>query len=384
MRKICLIIVMALLPVISDAVSDMPYLPVNAAALRPQRTAAFTFAVLGDFRPAERDRPYSRVSREIFGDLKVIGPSFIVSVGDAYYGYGGSFPRFRNEIDYFVSRTKRFGVPFFDVIGNHELGGKGEREAYVRERFGKFYGSFDWGNSHFVVLNTEEKDRRGGIYGAQLKWLERDLAVNGKSENIFVFMHRPLFPVSAEDVGERRFFADRRNRDTLHALFRRFGVRAVFAGHEHLFHEKVLDGIRYIITGGGGAPLYQNRSNGGFYHYLLVNVKGRHVSIETLTPDSVTVHYVSGNDGFDGETVVEVFNTSPADIGIGNLEIKMPLADAARYRVTAESLSRERSTGGFYAEIGKITDHGNGTATVSVKTHIGPKGRLRVTVRADI
>jgi hypothetical protein len=384
MRNVFLIIVLGLLPLISDAVSDMPYMPVNAVALPPQRDAAFTFAVLGDFRPAERDRPYSEASREIFSDLNVIGPSFIMSVGDAYYGYGGSFPRFRNEIDHFISRTKKFGVPFFDVIGNHELGGNGQREKYVRERFGKFYGSFDWGNSHFVVLNTEEKGRAGGIYGAQLKWLAQDLALNKNSQNIFVFMHRPLFPALAADTGERRFFTDTRNRDTLHALFRKFGVKIVFAGHEHLFREKVVDGIRYIITGGGGAPLYQVRSRGGFYHYLLVDVEGRNVSVETLTPDSLELHYVSGNDGFNGETVVDVLNTSPVDISIGNLEVKMPLAEASRYSVEGENVSHERRPGAIYAEISKITNNGDGSATVGVKTRIGPKGRLRITVGADM
>ena len=93
----------------------------------------------------------------------MIGPSFVVSLGDAYFGYGGSFQRFRNEVDYFLSSIKPLTMPFFHVIGNHEVTDDRERDDYAKRRFGNSYGSFDFSGSHFVALDTEEKGHEGDI-----------------------------------------------------------------------------------------------------------------------------------------------------------------------------------------------------------------------------
>ena len=63
-----------------------------------------------------------------------------------------------------------------------------------------------------------------------------------------------------------------RFRDTLHQLFVQQNVTCVFEGHEHLYNRQERDGVVYVITGGGGAPLYANELKGGFYHYLRVDV----------------------------------------------------------------------------------------------------------------
>ena len=35
------------------------------------------------------------------------------------------------------------------------------------------------------------------------------------------------------------------------------GVTAVFAGHDHNYQHHLVKGIHHIVTGGGGAPLYE-------------------------------------------------------------------------------------------------------------------------------
>lgn len=59
-------------------------------------------------------------------------------------------------------------------------------------------------------------------------------------------------------------------------------MTAVFAGHEHLYQRKQAGGIVHITTGGGGAPLYADEKDGGFHHYVLVNVDGEKVSGEVV------------------------------------------------------------------------------------------------------
>ena len=59
-------------------------------------------------------------------------------------------------------------------------------------------------------------------------------------------------------------------------------VDAVFAGHEHHYQRKTVDGILHVITGGGGAPLYDREEDGGFYHFVRVTVDGDRVSAEVI------------------------------------------------------------------------------------------------------
>ena len=56
----------------------------------------------------------------------------------------------------------------------------------------------------------------------------------------------------------------------------------VFTGHDHLYLRKTVDGIPHIIAGGGGAPLYANEKDGGFYHFIVVTVDGDKVSAEVI------------------------------------------------------------------------------------------------------
>lgn len=385
LRKINLIIILLLLSAgVSFAVSDKPFTHLNPAALIQPSTGEFTFAVFGDFRPSRRDRPYSEAFLKMLDEMNMISPSFILSVGDAYYGYGGSFQRFKNEIDYFLSRIKSLDTPFFNVIGNHEAGGALERENYIKDRFRNLYGSFDYGNSHFILLDTDEAGREGTIQGEQLKWLEKDIEANKNAENIFVLMHRPLFSALDGELNKGKSFKDKSNRDNLHRLFKKYGVRAVFAGHEHLFSETVKDGIKYFITGGGGSPLDQSPSKGGFFHYLIVKVKDRDMVIDVIAPYNLHVRNISGNDGFEQKAEIEVSNTSHTDIYIRNLALKMPRADADKYKAKAFSISSRGQTKEHQAKISGLKDNGDGTVTVNIETHLQKNELVRIVLETDI
>lgn len=366
------------------ALTDRPVSHLNDAAIIQPSADEFTFIVFGDFRTSRRDRAYPSVFEQILREVDIISPSFIISTGDAYYGYGGSMQGFKNEVDYFLSKIKGIDVPFFNVTGNHEVGGDTERERYAEKRFGRLYGSFDFGNSHFIMLNSDEVGKQGTISGEQLKWLEKDLQANKDAENIFVFMHRPMFSVIDPDLTAGRSFKDRGNRDHLQSLFKKYKIKAVFAGHEHIFNEAVKDGVRYIITGGAGSPLYQPPAKGGFFHYLMVRVKGTDVSVDVIVPYAIQTKVISGNDGFESKAEIEIANLSFTGIDIKNLQCIMPAAMPDKYRVRAINISTRGQINAHAARIRHIKDNKNGTATVSIETHLPKNGLIRVAVEADI
>jgi len=64
-------------------------------------------------------------------------------------------------------------------------------------------------------------------------------------------------------------------------------VEALITGHEHLFDDSVHGGVRHIIAGGAGAPLYPSARGGSFHHYLLVTVDGDKTYITVVKPGSL-------------------------------------------------------------------------------------------------
>jgi 3',5'-cyclic AMP phosphodiesterase CpdA len=196
----------------------MPFPNLSKTALVQPAQDEFTFAVLGDYRPARRDIPYPEVFTGILKEIGILHPSLVISAGDAYYGYGGSFQRFKNEVARFMSRVDTIGVPFYNAIGNHEVADDPERVQYVNKLYGRLYGSFDVCSTHFIALNTEETGREGTISGEQLAWLKKDLDANKSARAIFVFLHRPLFSAEDPDLRGGNSFKHKDNRDALHEV----------------------------------------------------------------------------------------------------------------------------------------------------------------------
>ncbi len=149
----------------------------------------------------------------------------------------------------------------------------------------KLYYSFVAGNSLFIVLDSFIDDQEKRIIGEQFNWLEKVLA-HSTQKHKFVFLHHPLYT----DLGKGHHAHDSldkypESRDRLDALFAKSKVDAVFSGHEHYFERRIVDGINYIITGGGGAPVYDTEEDGGFYHFVRVTVDGDKVSAEVIDID---------------------------------------------------------------------------------------------------
>jgi hypothetical protein len=85
----------------------------------------------------------------------------------------------------------------------------------------------------------------------------------------------------------------------------RHGVTLTFSGHDHLYQRGKVRGFSYIVTGGGGAPLYSVRCGvpgkprckvkdgmqhvQSVHHYVLVSVFPGHVEVCPRRADSTPV-----------------------------------------------------------------------------------------------
>jgi hypothetical protein len=256
----------------------------GAATTEPLEDRPFTFVVYGDTRDS------SGVEAESVRQMLGEAPDLALHTGDLV-------PRGDEDAawrQFFTIEAPLLGaVPVYPTIGNHELIGDEEgarfRRYFVLPGAGggraddRFY-SFRYAAARFVVLDAN------AVSPAQTAWLERTLAdatTDAAVRHVFVLLHQPPLSVG----GHCGAGADQA---AWVGLFERYGVRAVFAGHDHAYERLERHGVRYFISGGGGAGVYAERPDcPGFdraarrvyfarHHYLRVRVAGDHVELTAV------------------------------------------------------------------------------------------------------
>ena len=139
---------------------------------------------------------------------------------------------------------------FGPVYGNHESG-----EGFDLSKFPMFIPIGDtyyyrYGNAVFIVVNTEKLH---GVGSGQYNFLQgvlQDAEANPYIKFKFVFFHKPGMTTSdshSPDLSVLMAFFD---------LFEQYGVNAVYTGHNHLYEHGLINGVHHIVTGGGGAGIY--------------------------------------------------------------------------------------------------------------------------------
>ena len=305
----------------ASTTKPMPPIPTPFTTLEaPADPDRFTFVVSGDNRSTGHGYPMPPSLNEICQEIGTVRPAFTLWTGDSIEGYGDTPAEADAEYDTFFASAKLTRSPMFMAPGNHEFSLDDALLPIYQKRMGALYGSFDYGSSHFIALNTTPVlpdgtiSAGGEIDAAQRAWLESDLKANASAKNIFVFLHHYVFGPpdagSTIDTG----FKSIEERDSLHKLFVQYGVRAVFCGHNHIYWHAAHDGVDYYISGGAGAPLDATPEQGGYLHYIVFNVDGAKVTGSILQPWHLLTTYPAGDDkGLTTETAW-VENTNRAEV----------------------------------------------------------------------
>jgi len=305
----------------------------TAPAARSSRE--FTFAVLCDSRGGNPDQPVaSPVLKTLLADARKRGAQFCLFPGDLFFGYHHHEAEYQRQARVWKAAAADFlhEAPIYVTMGNHDVlihrdrDDFGEYDLDGEKKDGKFITgeevfadefvnpvngpdkpekpgappytetcySFDYGNCHFVVINTnywvgtrtyphqpgdpcrlyERGNPEGRVMDRQMVWLERDLAQARRRgmKHLFVFGHEPAFPVG-KHVDDAMYYDGnatlslkkdiRKRRAKLWNLFSRQRVLAAFFGDEHNYSRALVGPagdkwyeppVWHIITGGAGAP----------------------------------------------------------------------------------------------------------------------------------
>lgn len=267
----------------------------------------FSFIAYGDTRGSAG--PVSPVHDDLVDAYLQHNPEFILHTGDMVMSGGiwSEWIAFNDSI----AAVWDAGVPLFGAVGNHEK--YTDQHFVYDEDFSNYttyfdfssvidqpgenelYYSFDHEDVHCIILNTEDYfDEDDHVYTCsteQLNWLLADLAQTQLNDVIAVAFHRPAWSVLA---GRSDRWAQAETvRDDFHSLFVQYGVDLVFCGHDHCYFRATRDGINYITTGGGGAPLYavdvtapqfqEGDAAYAEYHYCNIELNSTHYTLSSLT-----------------------------------------------------------------------------------------------------
>ncbi|MBA3886479.1 MAG: metallophosphoesterase [Acidobacteria bacterium] len=227
--------------------------------------------------------------------------------GDVVYGNaGGTSDGSRHTLNawfFGIYRDWLRSKPMFPSLGNHDSRqstshGAAYLSAFVLPTNGasasypdhaERYYSFDYGPVHFVALDTERALQEPARRSEQLAWLAADLASTTQPWKV-VYFHRSPYSAGlhhGSDLAVRQAFAP---------LFEQHGVHLVLSAHDHLYERSLPwretlpghRGVTYIVTGGGGAPVYPagmaewTAFSASTHHYVRAAADACTLSIEAV------------------------------------------------------------------------------------------------------
>lgn len=237
-----------------------------ARAQPPREGGAVRFAVIGDAEPGR-----FWFSRALFGRPGVFWrllrradaarPDFILQLGDLVSrGILTNFRKIFTDL-----RDAALRSPFLTIIGNHD---RHSPHGVTNDRlFRRYWGSTDWvldrGDWRFVSVDSSAQR----ITPAQLEWLDRVLEPGKK---LIVFTHIPPAPLGKfTDFGRLKGAGGfKPGAEAFMRLMAERKVQRVYMGHVHGLGVQVHDGVTYVLSGGGGSPLYPSTSLTRLHHYL--------------------------------------------------------------------------------------------------------------------
>ncbi len=192
-------------------------------------------------------------------------------LGDNAYNSGTDFEHQAAVFDMYPTTLRNLFL--WPVLGNHE-----SSQSYTAEHFpyldifttpkngeaggvpsgnGKYY-SFDYGNIHFIGLDSMTSTRSSN--SAMANWLKSDLAASTQTWTVVYFHHPPYTKGSHNSDAESDLI---QLRQEINPILESFGVDLVLSGHSHCYERSyLLDGHYGLSTTLNTNTMFINGGNG--------------------------------------------------------------------------------------------------------------------------
>ena len=210
--------------------------------------------VLGDAGTGTADQ--TRVRDAYYNFTGATHTDLWLQLGDNAYENGSDAEYQAKLFDVYADMLRKSVT--WSTIGNHDTAGSSSPPASLPyfQMFNfpttaqaggvasgsKNYYSFDYGNIHFISLDSMASSRDAG--SAMLNWLQSDLAANTKQWTI-AFWHHPPYSKGTHDSDDDIESIEMRQNAL--PILENFGVDLVLSGHSHNYERS------YLIDGHYGA-----------------------------------------------------------------------------------------------------------------------------------
>jgi predicted MPP superfamily phosphohydrolase len=238
------------------------------------------FPMVGDCGTGNSDQ--MRIAKEMFAIHQQSPFDFAVLVGDNIYPNGSS-RYFAKHFEQPFAGLIENRVAFHAVLGNHDVKeGREDQCGYpLFNMGGRRYYTIRRGDGLLELFMLDSTD----CDAAQIAWLEQQLKVSTARWKLAV-LHHPLYSSG------RKHGSDLDLRRKLEPLFVRYGVNAVFSGHDHIYERtKPQLGIHYFVTGAGGDTYrgsvdlkspFRAASYDEDNHFMLIEVDHRQIQFQAV------------------------------------------------------------------------------------------------------
>ncbi len=251
--------------------------------------------------PEDKNEPFSFVlhsdlqgginaeaAKAVSAGVVAANPDFVLSTGDlADPRYAGDYAGVIGSWNLFFEclRDELAAFTFQPVSGNHD---EPENPDSFWHRLIELPDAHDYaldvGPIRFILLDSTEFEGP-----SRTAWLARELqkaAFDPEVTWTIPAFHRPPF-----SEGERG--GDGSLQQWWVPLFTKYEANLVLNGHAHTYQRmKPIDGVSYLVSGGGGGWLYQvDPQHPGVafatsaYHFVEFRVAGKTIQIEAKSPD---------------------------------------------------------------------------------------------------
>ncbi|MGC9180982.1 metallophosphoesterase family protein [Thermogladius sp.] len=223
--------------------------PLQQATSRPlpQNLPYYVLVVWGDNRPSYTSGPYSLVYPTVFVDIlnEVSGiyPQAVIGGGDfVSFGTLDQYKAFYNLLS--QARIDNF-IP---VIGNHDVAYGPDSWSYYAAYVGNTTVVFDDIPGWRIASLNAEGSLSDLYYG-----LNATLSGLGNRSLILAY-HRPIYPYVGHNMQDEE--PDKASAILNFVSSLTFPPRIVLQSHWHGYAENATPSTLWLVTGGGGAPLY--------------------------------------------------------------------------------------------------------------------------------
>lgn len=205
---------------------------VDFALISRDEQENFTALIFGDPQPYNKEE-VDFFAQDIVSEVEGVDHvAFGLSLGDIV---GDNL----NLFNPYIHAVKKVGIPWYNLMGNHDMNYDVEEDFLSDETFEAHFGpanyAFNYGKTHFIILDDilypdprDGKGYWGGFRADQLQFIENDLKHVPKDYLVVLAFHIPI-----SEPGEGDSFRDE-DRQQLFNLLKDFPHTLSLSAHTHI------------------------------------------------------------------------------------------------------------------------------------------------------